>query len=358
MAWSGHDEGKGLMGIVFFCQSCGARFEVDPRMAGKKGRCKKCGQPMTIPRAEEIASMVAMPALAAAAVGARVASGTSAVDGGSSIGSWLKEGAISKVALAPLTVDRIPLFKKKPDPLDDAEDSKPYVLAKPLVENRGRARVHDNVVVRVWRRQLGGVQKVFRKINETAYLLSVPFLMILLFGAAVRNRPMALFGATVVVLLNIGRLVSGVANLAVVPFRDGIDLTKMKKPIRRVVEPVLTIGVVVLAFTFIPWLSSGKSAKGNIGDRIRTGAKALKKDITNEVEGLADRAKRIDIEKLGAQAQEKLKGFGSPSSDVPAKALTSPEGGATPAPANAIRGLIKDVGERARETINEAQKQP
>ena len=23
------------MGIVFFCQSCGARFEVDPRMAGK-----------------------------------------------------------------------------------------------------------------------------------------------------------------------------------------------------------------------------------------------------------------------------------------------------------------------------------
>ena len=39
------------MGIVFFCQSCGARFEVDPRMAGKRGHCKKCGQIMTIPRA-------------------------------------------------------------------------------------------------------------------------------------------------------------------------------------------------------------------------------------------------------------------------------------------------------------------
>ena len=46
-----HDEGNGPMNIVFFCQSCGARFEVDPRMAGKKGHCKKCGQFMSIPRA-------------------------------------------------------------------------------------------------------------------------------------------------------------------------------------------------------------------------------------------------------------------------------------------------------------------
>ena len=64
------------MGIVFFCQSCGARFEVDPRMAGKKGHCKKCGQYMAIPRAEEIASMAAMPALAAQAPGAVAAPST------------------------------------------------------------------------------------------------------------------------------------------------------------------------------------------------------------------------------------------------------------------------------------------
>jgi len=28
------------MNIVFFSESCGARFEVDPRMAGKKGHCR------------------------------------------------------------------------------------------------------------------------------------------------------------------------------------------------------------------------------------------------------------------------------------------------------------------------------
>ncbi|MGP0069456.1 MAG: hypothetical protein ACLQGP_38400 [Isosphaeraceae bacterium] len=305
------------MGIVFFCQSCGARFEVDARMAGKKGRCKKCGQHMEIPQAEQLASMVAMPALATASVGA--VPGPGAV--GPSIGSWLKEGALSQVALAPLTqtINRLPRFKKLPDALDDAEDSKPYVLAKPLVENRGRVKVQDNVVVRAWRQQLGGIMKIFRKINQAAYLVSVPFLMILLLGAAVKNRHMAMFGATVVVLLNIGRLVSGAANLAVIPFRDGIDLKKMKKPFRRVVEPAITIGLVILAFTFIPWLSSGGSAKGSITDRVRSEAETLKGEMKGEVGKVLEKAKAVDVEKLGEQAQDKFKGLGLPSGGGTAK---------------------------------------
>ncbi len=77
------------MAIVFFCQSCGARFEVDPRLAGKRGHCKKCGQLMTIPRAEELSSM-AMPALAMAGVGAAVAAAGSnarGAAGGASVAS-------------------------------------------------------------------------------------------------------------------------------------------------------------------------------------------------------------------------------------------------------------------------------
>jgi hypothetical protein len=250
------------MGIVFFCQSCGSRFEVDPRMAGRKGRCKKCGQFMEIPQAEQIASMAAMPALAAAAVGGGGVPGPAAAS--PSIGGWLKTGAISQVALAPLTLDRVPIRKRKPDPLDDAEDSKPYVLARPLIEDRGRAKVQDNVVLRLWRQQLGGLMKIFRKINQAAYLLSVPFIMILLLGTAVRSRPMAMLGAAAVVVLNIGRLAAGVVNLALVPFRDGLDWKKMKNPLRRVAEPALTVGLVGLAFLFIPWLSTGEPAKRGI----------------------------------------------------------------------------------------------
>jgi hypothetical protein len=301
------------MAIVFFCQSCGARFEVDPRMAGKRGHCKKCGQYMAIPRAEEIASMSAIPALAMAGAGDGAAAGAGRVGAadGASIGSWLKAG-VSQAALAPITEDRMPVGYRrptKPSPLDDAEDSKPYVLAQPMLDNRGRVKVHDNVVVRAWRRQLGGLQKILRKISQAAYLVSVPFLMILLLGVAIKNRQMALFGATVVVLLNIGRLVAGAANLAVVPFRDGVNPNKMRKPAWRVAEPALTIGLVVLAFTFIPWLSRGQSTKGSLVDRVRAGARDLKQDMKGEVDRYAD------VEKLGAQAQEKFKELGDKAKD-------------------------------------------
>src|SRR5262249_51219012 len=117
------------MGIVFFCQSCGARFEVDPRMAGKTGRCKKCGQAMSVPRAEQIASMASVRALAAAAA---VGPGAGGGAGASPVGSGLKEGT-SRIALAPITLDRMPIGGLKstaePSPLDVAEDSKPYALA-------------------------------------------------------------------------------------------------------------------------------------------------------------------------------------------------------------------------------------
>jgi hypothetical protein len=320
-------KGDRSMGIVFFCQSCGARFEVAPGMAGKKGRCKKCSQQTTVPRAEEIASMSAIPALALASVGAGISAGArpAVPTGGSSIGSWIKAG-ISQIGLAPLSVDRMPLRPTRPSALDDAEDSKPYVLARPVREPRGGVRVQDNFIVRIWRRQLGRVQKLFRTINQAAYLVSIPFLMILILGAVVKNRPVALFGATFVVLINIARLVAGGANLAVIPFRDGINMSKMKKPFRRVIEPAVTIGLVIAAFTFIPWLSSGLAAKGNIGDRIQSSVEGLKKEMKGEVnrvvdvnklggmaqdklKQLGDKAKELDVNKLGAQAQEKVNEF-------------------------------------------------
>jgi hypothetical protein len=289
------------MSIVFFCQSCGSRFDVDPRASGKQGRCKKCGQRMTVPKAEEIASMAAMPALAMAggAAGGGIAAGP----------NWLARMS-SQVGLAPITMDRMLAPKKKASMFaeDDLADSKPYALAKPDRRPAGEGGAGSGpagAIVRVWRGQLGGVQKLFRWINETAYLISIPFLMILLLGAAVRNRPMALFGATAVVLLNIGRLVSGAANLAVIPFRDGINLKKMKKPLRRVIGPAVTIGLVILAFTFIPWLSGGGAAGGSIKSRLTASAGALKQEMKDSVNEAVDKAKSLEVEKRGDAAASK-----------------------------------------------------
>jgi hypothetical protein len=287
------------MGIVFFCQSCGARFEVDARMAGKKGRCKNCGQVASIPRAENLASMVGMPALAAAGAGAVAVPRTTsigagrAVAGAQSMSAWLR-GSMSKVGLAPLTLDRMPKRITKPSPLDDAEDSKPYALEKPdRREVRGHEAGPANAAVVAWKHEMGLIARIFRWMNESAYLASVPFIVILLFGIAVKARPMAFFGATFVVLLNIGRFAAGVANLAVVPLKDGLNVGKLKKPARRVIDPLITVGLVILAFTFIPWLSNGKPASGSVADRVRSTAGTLKKEIAAEVESVAGQAKNL-----------------------------------------------------------------
>jgi hypothetical protein len=294
------------MGIVFFCQSCGSRFEVHSRMAGRRGRCHKCGQLTTIPRAEDLSSMAEMRAVAPTAV----ATGRKMGDDGAppSLGGWLKAG-ISQIGLAPLTVERMkPVRPVLPSALDDADDSKPYALAQPLVEDRGPVRIQDHLAVRLWRRVLGSFQKVFRWLNESAYFVSIPFLMILLFGTAVKSRPVALFGAAFVVLLNLGRLIAGVANLALVPLRDGISPRAYRKPVRRVVEPVLTIALVVLGFIFIPWLAGGRAGPGDLADRLRSGATAFERDIEGEVGVVVDKARRIDVEKLSEKARETLRG--------------------------------------------------
>jgi hypothetical protein len=302
------------MGIVFFCQSCGARFEIDPRLAGKKGRCKQCGQMMSVPRAEHLASMAAMPALAAAGVeaagvpagGARAGAHAGRPPAGSGL-----QGGEDNIKLAPVTVERMAgIFRKKEAvPSALAEDSKPYQLVKP---DRREARLHGTgrpagIITRLWRGQLGSLQKLFRRINETAYLFSVPFIMIFLLGTVVRNRPMAIFGATIVVLLNIGRLVSGGANLAVIPFRDGFDFNKMKKPFRRIIEPLITVGLVVAAFVYVPWLSGGQPAKGSVTERFRATAESLGGEMRGQVDTMIDKAKQVDLEKYGSQLQGKFK---------------------------------------------------
>jgi hypothetical protein len=169
------------MGIVFFCQNCGARFDIDARLAGKKARCKPCGQGLSIPRPDELVSTAS----------------TSAVD---------------TVSIRPDT-------------------------AGPA---RGGASA--------------GARPRFRTLEERAYLVSIPFLVIFLFSTAVKNQPMAVFGAAFVVLLNLGRLVAVVAGLAGLRWRDGLNVNELQKPAQRVAEPALLILLVILAFTFIPWL--------------------------------------------------------------------------------------------------------
>ncbi|MDG3003803.1 hypothetical protein [Paludisphaera mucosa] len=261
------------MSIVFFCSHCGARFEIGEQAAGKVGRCKRCGEKITVPP----------PAAVAAAAPARAPAAAVSEGGGP---AWLAQ-VTSQVALAPLTMEGMPGLRKpkpKATPMDDdLGDSKPYAVvetwkvpATDIVPGGSRAAGEVKIA---WRGWWGTIQKLFRRLNEFAYLLSVPFLILLLIGATMHNRGLALLGGEAVVLLNIGRVLTGLANILAVPFREGpatgllflfppytikymIDHWKrLKRPTQRVVTPLLTIGAVILAFTFLPSLSGGSDAK-------------------------------------------------------------------------------------------------
>jgi hypothetical protein len=312
------------MNIVFFCQSCGARFEVPSTSGGKRGRCRKCGQLISIPHATELASMVAMPALAAAAVGngAHADAGPRLETVAKGASSWIAD-VNSSVGLAPLTVDRLPIGPRKstrPKIDDDLGDSKPYKLDEPIERTRGVVSKPVSGIKMLWRKELGFVQKLFRWLNETAYLVSVPFLMLIVLGTVVRSRPLALLGATVVILLNVGRIVAGLANLLVIPFREGISegvmflippftfmymtnhWKKLKKPTLRVLWPAITIIAVILAFTFVPGLHKGGRASGDLKGQLVDGVKNLGEEMRSEVE----KAKEIDLQNLENQAKGKL----------------------------------------------------
>ena len=78
------------MSVAFDCQSCGAHFEVDARLAGRAGRCRACGVKMTIPK---------VPAREPVAVAAGAP------------GNWL-DAVTDQVALKPLTIEKFPALKR------------------------------------------------------------------------------------------------------------------------------------------------------------------------------------------------------------------------------------------------------
>lgn len=75
-----------------------------------------------------------------------------------------------------------------------------------------------------------------------------------------------------------------------------------------------------------------------------------------KIKGVVDKAKSIDLNKLGEQAQEKLKGLGSSPDDSPAKPAQPGSGAQTP-PESQVGELLKDV-KRGRDALKDLQKDP
>jgi hypothetical protein len=239
--------------------------------------------------------------------------------------NWL-DAVTSQVALVPISMDKMKGLRGKSAFVDEPSIPGPYKLAKapslPVVfATRGKSA---GAVTRAYRGAMGKVQKLFRWLNESAYFVSVPFIMCLLLGLAVGNRSLMVLGAAAVIVLNIGRIVAGVANLVVIPFREspiqGIfflippitffymyqNWRKVHRPVRRIVGPILTIAVVAVAFLVEPALRTARTTEGSLEERAKAGVGTLKKEAREQI-GKVQKLNVDDLKALESKAQGALK---------------------------------------------------
>jgi hypothetical protein len=318
---------------------------VEDRLAGRAARCKRCGSRTTIPGNRQAAAAKAPAGNAAAALAdggpARAAApkaAPAAAPGAAKAAApamaavrplnWL-DAVTSQVALAPITEQRISaLRKQKPSPLDDASFTGLYKVASAasLPALKGAAGKPAGAVTRMYRHEMGKIQGLFRWINQSAYLVSVPFLIILLLGVVTDNQTLMTLGGLIVVALNIGRFIAGMANLLVIPFRDspiqGVlflippltfiylakNWQKVRKPVQRVVGPIGTIGLVILAFVIAPMLHGGLKKDESLKDQVTEGVGSAKEAFSRKLEKASNlNANDLDLGKLLPKAREAIK---------------------------------------------------
>ena len=271
------------MVVEFTCERCGKRFQIEERYGGKRGRCSQCGHVMRIPlaRADEPAHPIATAAeheLRRVEAGeAKLHSEPEpaapfrlsppefhprfghpatvnpphAETAERSAPQRTAGPHDSVFALEHIDPGRImphgEHVRARFELLEDEPGAGEALLASPEIERGMReleefqrnrhgyelAGEHGKGTwffglgssgpaswLRVkWRSSVGFVLKLLRWVDTWAYLISVPFLMLMIFGIVVQNAAFVHLGAVVVVLANYGRFWADLLAFFVRPTR-------------------------------------------------------------------------------------------------------------------------------------------
>jgi hypothetical protein len=322
------------MNIHFFCEFCQSEFTVDGKLAGRKARCKRCDRELRIPRE----SVAVVPAGGAVAAGTR-----------------RTVGAASKAATSPAAVagrsmnwlDAVSQFQLKAEPvetkspavrriLDAPEDSVtsyklPAARSEHAVGDRISKKASDlaEAAARSNRQFFNSFSRLFRKINDATYGISLIFLIVGIVGVIMQKHAVVVFGISMIVLLSVVGLAAGVANLITINFRKnpvrGLlflvppvtvyylwqDADKWSKPLGRIITPAVILIGVLASYMYIPWLNGKES--GNL--KMREAFNTVKQDVKGSVSQsgkelgklkgrLPDELKNADLEDLKKQAGE------------------------------------------------------
>jgi hypothetical protein len=304
--------------LIFTCERCGKQFHVDEHLAGRRGRCGNCKQVMRIP-GQAAPLPAAAPAPASTPVPAepafRLAPPVAPPQARREMtlrasGPVLREPTGEAHARFELIEDGdAPAMPAPPEverglsELAEFEiNRKGYQIAsgsgRPFFAffRRRDSRPAGWLTVK-WRGMITLALKLLRWIDDWAYLISVPFLVLILFGLALSNRGLVHAGAVVVVLANYGRFWADLLAFFVRPYKDGplhglgflippytvyflvTRWSHMKAILRRMLTSCIPIVLVVLAYAFFPAVNPAVKDVQGVAAKLRLGTAEVVKEI-------------------------------------------------------------------------------
>jgi hypothetical protein len=343
--------------INFSCENCGKQFNVDERSRGRRGRCSQCGHVMRIPGGAASQHAHTRAAAAESQVEPGAVFKLSPPEPHPMVREVILPPAAEPAVHQPVGPHHSVFAMASPVPstqqphanepqvrfelLDDDADPASVVpvsseIARGLQEiaefeknGRGykiegdRSGVFSLFGLRElgpaswlytkWRAGVGSVLKLFRWVDTWAYLISVPFLILMILGIAAENRPFIHTGAVVVVLANYGRFWADLLAFFIRPFKDGplhglaflfppyavyylaTRWDHMKKIVRRIATSCIPIVAVVLIYSFLPSANPEVKDVRGFGAKLKAGKQELDKEIESDLEGLEQ--KLIEREK-------------------------------------------------------------
>jgi hypothetical protein len=294
------------MTISFACPRCMTRFKVPESFGGKKARCKKCGHVMKVPVVPPPATSVATSGMFR--LGAIQPEHLQPAHEATK-GAPRKMPSIGKTSLrlAPVSLNDLkPDADDRPKLWEDA-DSIEYELEKPAHRPAAAklpTKLDSSAGGLLWGR--GGIAEIVlilsRKVSDFAYLLSIPFLLLILLAIVLKQRDLAIASAVVVIFLNISRLLIDGFALVALAFKKGplqgvlffippftfYYLAKrgrvMKEALVRFLGPVIPLLGVVLLFSLVPWLRGSEVHQATLtGDRIQKTLGALEETLEKKM---------------------------------------------------------------------------
>jgi|GEM_PF-6868039 len=246
--------------------------------------------------------------------------------------SWLD--AVSQIDMKPITTMSQPAPKIKDEEFESSITS--YKLPIPAemrpvnaVVNKTKHMVEAGKMeaIHSYKQFFKRFAYLFRRINELSYGLSIVFFIIAIVGGFRGMHSITVMCVSAIVLLNVVGLAAAISNLIALQFRGNpikgllflfppialyylwTNSTKWKKPINRVLTPIVVLCAVIGAYMYIPWLNGSKSGQTSWQEAVGT----LKHDLDDSLsearekaeelkDELPDDMKNINLEKIKRKA--------------------------------------------------------